>query len=274
MKITKRSIDAFKYQGDGQSRDVRWDAALPGFGVRIYPTNRKAFVLSYRDGGGRKRLLTLGTFGKDLTLDEARDRARRELGKVLDGKDPLAARRRDRSVETFADLARLYVERHASTKRSGKDDERKINRDLLPKLEPGVLSSANALSAATYEIILRPERVENVAQWVCETEAAVSRALSAETIGIERKRKGKIIHFDARSAIADFEVSGQAGYPDGKPALRLSLTLRYGEGAKPKISEILATCLGLSQDDCLRAHVRKLGVRWKAGKTRDVEYAI
>ncbi len=142
------------------------------------------------------------------------------------------------------------------------------------KLEPGGLSSANALSAATYEIILRPERVGNVAQWVCETEAAVSRALSAETIEIERKRKGKIIHFDARSAIADFEVSGQAGYPDGKPALRLSLTLRYGEGAKPKISEILATCLGLTQDDCLRAHVRKLGVRWKAGKPRDVEYAI
>ena len=72
----------------------------------------------------------------------------------------------------------------------------------------------------------------------------------------------------------NFEFFGQTCHPDGKPALQLSLTLRYGEGAKPKISEILATCLGLSQEDCLRAHVRKLGVRWKAGKPRDVEYAI
>ena len=134
MKLTKRTIDTFCYQGDRARRDVRWDDAMPGFGVRVYPTNRKAFVLSYRNGGGRKRLLTLGTYGKDLTLDEARDKARKELGKVLDGKDPMAQRRKDLSAETFADLARLYLERHAlPNKRSGKEDERKINRELLPK---------------------------------------------------------------------------------------------------------------------------------------------
>ena len=40
MKLTKRSIDTFKYEGDGTSRDVRWDDAMPGFGVRIYPSLR------------------------------------------------------------------------------------------------------------------------------------------------------------------------------------------------------------------------------------------
>ena len=134
MKLTKRAIDSFRYEGDGQSRDVRWDETMPGFGLRLYPTNRRAFVLSYRNGGGRKRLLTLGTYGKDLTLDQARDKARRELGKVLDGKDPMAQRHKDRNVETFADLAALYLERHAlPNKRSAHEDERKINRDLLPK---------------------------------------------------------------------------------------------------------------------------------------------
>jgi hypothetical protein len=48
MKLTKRAIEAFRYEGDGKSRDVRWDAALPGFGLRIYPTERKAFVMGYR----------------------------------------------------------------------------------------------------------------------------------------------------------------------------------------------------------------------------------
>ncbi|MEE9241502.1 MAG: TIGR03960 family B12-binding radical SAM protein [bacterium] len=159
---------------------------------------------------------------------------------------------------------------------------RKIQKELpgglrpwaVWKLERGETSSANALSAATYEITLHPDSWVSAAQWADEAEAAISRVLSAETITIERKRKEKIIRFDARPAIADFEVSGQARRPDGKPALRLSLTLRYGEGAKPRISEILATCLGFSQEDCLRAHVRKLGVRWKVGKSRNVEYAI
>ncbi len=48
MKLTKRSIDGFHYQGDGHSRDVRWDSAVRGLGLRVYPSGRKAFVLSYR----------------------------------------------------------------------------------------------------------------------------------------------------------------------------------------------------------------------------------
>ena len=40
LKLTKRAIDAFDYEGvdfkdDSKGRDVRWDATLPGFGVRI-----------------------------------------------------------------------------------------------------------------------------------------------------------------------------------------------------------------------------------------------
>lgn len=133
MKLTKRSIDSFVYEGDGKSRDVRWDEAMPGFGLRVYPSDRKAFVLSYRNATGRKRLITLGTYGRDLTLDQARAKATKELGKVLDGADPINERQKERNIDTFADLSRLYIERHASTKRSGKEDERKINVDLLPR---------------------------------------------------------------------------------------------------------------------------------------------
>jgi hypothetical protein len=84
MRLTKRLIDALTYQGSGASRQesgnerfVVWDEDPPGFGVRVYPSGRKAFVLSYRVGG-RKRLLTVGTYGV-LTLDQARTAARAEL---------------------------------------------------------------------------------------------------------------------------------------------------------------------------------------------------
>ncbi|MEJ2566726.1 MAG: hypothetical protein P8164_12705 [Gammaproteobacteria bacterium] len=48
MKLTKRYIDSVGYQGTAGSRDVRWDALLPSFGIRIYPNGKKACVLSYR----------------------------------------------------------------------------------------------------------------------------------------------------------------------------------------------------------------------------------
>ncbi len=67
MKLTKSQIDRFHYEGDGKSRDVRWDSTVSGLGLRIYPTGRKAFVLSYRDPQRRKRLYTLGEYGP-LTL--------------------------------------------------------------------------------------------------------------------------------------------------------------------------------------------------------------
>jgi hypothetical protein len=68
-KLTKKTIDQAVYKRDkhGTEWDVRWDSALPGFGLRIYPTGRKAFILRYR-ANGSKRLLTLGTYGV-LTLE-------------------------------------------------------------------------------------------------------------------------------------------------------------------------------------------------------------
>jgi len=132
MKLTKKAIDGFKYKGDDQSRDVRWDDRLPGFGVRIYPTGRKAFVLSYRSKG-RKRFLTLGTYGV-LTLDQARGKARSLLGDVIDGKDPLEERKQASQGEIIKSLCREYLERYAKiSKRSWKEDQRRLDRHIISK---------------------------------------------------------------------------------------------------------------------------------------------
>ena len=85
-KLTKRKIDSFFYQGRGVSRDVRWDGLIPGFGIRIHPSGRKTFVLSYRCNG-RKRLMSLGVYGV-ITLDEARDLARKASVNVASGTRP------------------------------------------------------------------------------------------------------------------------------------------------------------------------------------------
>ena len=135
MKLTKARIDAFQYEGDGKSRDARWDDAVSGLAVRIYPSGRRAFVLSYRSAGA-KRMLTLGGYGA-LTLDQARKKAQREKGRVLDGQDPLEQRQQARHAPTVRELARDYLDRHALPHKrasSVRDDVAMIENDILPAL--------------------------------------------------------------------------------------------------------------------------------------------
>ena len=131
MNLTKRAIDAFKYQGPEPKRDIRWDDEISGFGIRIYPSGKKSFVVSYRIDG-IKKLLVLGSYGV-LTLVQARDLAREELGKVLKRIDPLNERKKFSKSSDMKTLVHTYLERHAKIhKKSWKEDERRLNQHILP----------------------------------------------------------------------------------------------------------------------------------------------
>ena len=155
MKLVKRAIDTMTYDKtpaikDGKTiypKDIRWDTALPGFGVRLFPTGRKSFVLSYRTNG-RKRLMSIGTYGI-LTLDKAREMARGYL--VSKGKeDPLDKRQRIAQGNTVKELCNAYLERYAKPhKKSWKDDERRINNRLIPTWGNLKASNINHTDVAT-----------------------------------------------------------------------------------------------------------------------------
>lgn len=133
MKLTIRTIDTFFYEGTNGKRDVRWDESLPGFGIRIYPSGNKVFVLSFRVNG-RKRLMTLGKYGV-LTLAEARNNAKKALAAVIDGNDPLEDRIKASKGETMKELCATYMELHSKpNKKSWKDDQQRIDKYILPKL--------------------------------------------------------------------------------------------------------------------------------------------
>lgn len=100
LKPTKRTVDALTCEGVGNGARYAWDFEIKGFAVRIYPAGRKAFLVAYR-AGNRKRSLTLGTFGKDLTADEARNLAIAALEDVVRGADPAEVREQKRQGETM-----------------------------------------------------------------------------------------------------------------------------------------------------------------------------
>lgn len=130
-KLTKRIIDSTIYKGDGDSKHIIWDSELTGLGLRVYPSGKKSFVLSYRQNG-RKRLMVLGKYGVH-TIDEARELAIDELAKIGSGNDPVEEKRRQAKAQTFAELCHAYIHTYAKVhKKSWGEDERRINNHLLP----------------------------------------------------------------------------------------------------------------------------------------------
>ena len=138
-KLTKRKVDAAIYRGSG--RHVLWDSEVTGFGLRVYASGRKAFVISYRFHG-RKRLLTLGAYGV-LTVQQGREAARKALGQLAEGHDPLDGRKDSRRHRvTLKEHAEQWSERKGKVRRrSWRDDERRLAKHILPALGSKTLES-------------------------------------------------------------------------------------------------------------------------------------
>lgn len=132
MKLTKKKIDAAAYEGDAQKgeRCVLWDPELSGFGLRIYPTGKKSFILNYRHNG-RMRLITIGQYGA-ITLEQARNEAKKHHVGIIQGNDPLEERQRERAGDTVKGLCLTYLDRYAVNKKSGSADKRRIDQHIIP----------------------------------------------------------------------------------------------------------------------------------------------
>jgi len=115
IKLTESKILAMKYEQTGNKKDIRWDSIIKGFGIRVYPSGSKSFVLSYRVNN-RKRLMTLGSHGT-MTLKQAQDRSRKAQGGIIDDVDPMSGRDKRGNACTFKQLTSDYIELFAKDKK-------------------------------------------------------------------------------------------------------------------------------------------------------------
>jgi integrase len=103
-KLTKRVADAAEIQ----SKDyVIWDDELPGFGLRVFASGKRSYVIQYRSAG-RSRRYTIGLHGV-WTPDGARQEAKAQLGRVARGDNPAEERQLDHKAITVKELCELYL---------------------------------------------------------------------------------------------------------------------------------------------------------------------
>ena len=125
--ISKRTVEGLSVE---EKDTVFWDRELPGFGVRVYPSGSRVYVVQCRTRGKSKRV-TLGRHGV-ISADQARRKAALTIARIKGGEAPEPV---SSSVVTVAVLAERYLREHVAIHckaSSGKLYRRALERFVLP----------------------------------------------------------------------------------------------------------------------------------------------
>jgi len=122
INFTKVNLEALSVPASG--RTEYQDAKTPGLKIRVTANNVKTFCVLKRVKGGPPLRATLGRF-PEMTIEQARRQAAAVLSEIAEGGNPAEVKRALKAEHTFAELFKIYFERHASVhkKSSGKDNQ-------------------------------------------------------------------------------------------------------------------------------------------------------
>jgi integrase len=139
-KITKRSVESAIVRPDDY---IVWDDELPGFGVRVFASGKRSYLIQYRMQG-RSRRFTIGPHGV-WTPELARREAKAQLGRIARGDNPAEERQLDHQATTVKELCQMYLAdldaglilgKRGRPKAQGTivSDKGRINRHIIPLL--------------------------------------------------------------------------------------------------------------------------------------------
>ncbi len=132
--ISRRTVESLPVGG---REAVYWDTELSGFGVRVYPSGSKVFLVQTR-AGGKSRRMTVGRHGL-ISAERARRKAAKLIADIKAGNEPDAvngASRRD-AGPTVAEVAERYMTEHVAVRckpATMRHCRHILDRHLLPAL--------------------------------------------------------------------------------------------------------------------------------------------
>jgi len=115
MKFTKKMLEAIE---PTEKRQVYFDDMVTGLALKVMPSGHKSFYYCYRAGKGRgapKRQVQLGAF-PDLTVEQARDKAKRYQAQVIQGQDPAKDIQQLKDRQSVAEVLALFFNEHVQVK--------------------------------------------------------------------------------------------------------------------------------------------------------------
>lgn len=110
-KLTKRIVDQISA---GPEEAVHWDDELKGFGLRVWPSGRKVYIVKCRIKG-RQRRITIGPYGP-ITAEQARIRAFEILSSAKGGGDPAKQHDQLRKSPTVRAVGERFLEEHVAVR--------------------------------------------------------------------------------------------------------------------------------------------------------------
>lgn len=120
----------------GKAAYVVWDDQLTGFGLQVFPSGTKTFLLNYRTAAGDQRRIKLGRWTpRGYGADDARAAALAKLAAIQTGADPRAEIKAKRIEPTVGQVLDRYLTEHVS-RRNKPSTRRRVEQLVKMRLRP------------------------------------------------------------------------------------------------------------------------------------------
>lgn len=107
MRLTERIVRDAKAT---RYASVIWDGQVTGLGLQITPRGRKSYVIRFKAQDGKRWRQAIIGRASEISLSDARERARRDLDAIRDGEaDPFERREEAATAPTVADLVERFL---------------------------------------------------------------------------------------------------------------------------------------------------------------------
>jgi integrase len=252
--LTDRKIRSLKATG---ARYELRDMLVPGFCLRVSEKGARTFVLKTRyPGSANPTRRALGEYGV-LSLDDAREKARKWIRLIKTGIDPALVEQRERMAairkqeNSFGSVAEDWFRDKLPGERKGREVERDIRSQFMPLWEKRPIADIgelDVLSVINAKKRTAPAQARNLLgdlkrlfSWAIDqrcyglTVSPCDHLKPAKVIG--RKPTGRRILTDDE-IFALWRAAGRTPYPHGPVYRLLMLTaLRLNEAADASKSE-------------------------------------
>jgi integrase len=258
VNLTERFIVSAK-RIPASGRVEYHDALVPGLALRVSSFGHRAFVLIGRFPSHplNPTRRTLGRYG-ELTLDQARNKAREWLALIRKGVDPKVHEARERAAaqrsqaNSFRVVADDFLQHHATKLVKAREIRRVIETEFVRRwgARPAVDIMPDEVAAVIRQIAKRSEAMAHISfghlsrmySWAIGqhsygiTSSPTERLRPTELIGKKVVRE-RVLTDEELKAV--WEAAGQDGYPFGSIVQMLILSAqRLNEVAQLAWSEI------------------------------------